>query len=266
MAKFVELRVYAVTTKASIKKTSTRNAATNIPVTPLIVGGIDADTKDNTFQVALLDKAKSDNALAQFCGGSLIKPNIVVTAAHCSDFISAHQVQVLAGTRNLDGSGVRYDVSEITIHSEWNPNNHDNDVAVWKLNGNVDTNGINLAILTDSDGSVGDDLLVTGWGNLSENGNSAVKLQKVLVKLVDRVNCNDANSYNGSITETMLCAGYDTGGKDSCQGDSGGPLARNNFLTGIVSWGYGCAQPNYFGVYTRISNPKIKKFIEDNSK
>ncbi|MBW3890958.1 trypsin-like serine protease, partial [Neisseria meningitidis] len=60
------------------------------------------------------------------------------------------------------------------------------------------------------------------------------------------------NSYPGMIEVTMFCAGYLEGGKDSCQGDSGGPVVCNGELQGIVSWGYGCAEQNYPGVYTKV--------------
>lgn len=67
----------------------------------------------------------------------------------------------------------------------------------------------------------------------------------------------------------MFCAGFDAGGKDTCQGDSGGPLtgdANNGVLNGITSWGIGCAQPNFFGVYTKAANATIREFIEKNAK
>ena len=70
---------------------------------------------------------------AQFCGGTLVKSNFVVTAAHCSDFFTADQVQVLTGTRRLDGTGERRDVVRIAVHPEWNSTTLDNDVAVWEL-------------------------------------------------------------------------------------------------------------------------------------
>ena len=232
--------------------------------TPRIVGGTDAGAADNPFQVGLLNRTVTDNAAAQFCGGSLIRANVVVTAAHCSDFITANQVQVLTGTRRLDGTGTRRDVVSIAIHPSWNSSTFDNDVAVWRLA--TSATGIPLATLATEDGPVGGNLLATGWGALSQGGGFPIDLQRVEVPLVTRTNCNDANSYNGAITDSMLCAGLDAGGRDSCQGDSGGPLTRgadNGVLTGITSWGIGCAQANFFGVYTRVSRNEIRGFIEN---
>lgn len=228
-------------------------------ITPRIVGGTVATASDNPFQVALLTRSVANNFNAQFCGGTLVKPNVVVTAAHCSDFVTAGQVQVLTGTRNLDGTGVRRNVTRIAIHPSWNPNTFDYDVAVWTLS--TSATGIPLATLASADPAVGTGLLVTGWGALSEGGSFPINLRKATVPLVSTTNCNDSNSYAGQITARMICAGFDAGGVDSCQGDSGGPLARGTVLTGIVSWGTGCARPNKHGVYTRVSNSSVRNFI-----
>lgn len=227
--------------------------------TPQIVGGSTAGPSDNPFQVALLNKRVANNASAQFCGGTLYKDRFVVTAAHCSDFTTARRVQVLTGTRRLDGSGVRRDVRRISIHPNWNSRTFDSDVAVWELS--TPATGLATATLATADGAIGSNLLATGWGALSEGGSYPIDLQRVLLPLADRTNCNDANSYGGQITANMLCAGRDSGGIDTCQGDSGGPLARGSALTGITSWGDGCARPNLFGVYTRVSQPSIRNFI-----
>lgn len=226
---------------------------------PRIVGGSVAGASDNPFQVALLTKNVANNYNAQFCGGTLVKANVVVTAAHCSDFVTAGQVQVLTGTRNLDGTGTRRNVTRIAIHPNWNPNNYDYDVAVWVLSSSA--SGIPLASLASSDPATGTGLLVTGWGALSEGGSFPTSLRKATVPLVSATNCNDSNSYGGQITSRMICAGFDAGGVDSCQGDSGGPLARSGVLTGIVSWGDGCARRNKHGVYTRVSNTSVRNFI-----
>jgi len=196
----------------------------------------------------------------------LIGPNTVVTAAHCSDFVTSQVVQVLTGTLKLDGSGTRHDVTSIQIHENWNPDTFDNDVAVWKLA--TPATGT-FATLATAEAPAGVQLLATGWGTLTQGGVRPVDLMKVQVPVVELSNCNDANSYDGAITAQMFCAGLDAGGKDTCQGDSGGPLtggAGNAVLNGIVSWGQGCAQANLFGVYTKVANPTIRQFIEEHAK
>jgi secreted trypsin-like serine protease len=173
-------------------------------------------------------------------------------------------VQVLTGTRSLNGSGTRRDVKKIIVHPNWNPNTNDSDVAVWILKSNAA--GIEKARLVElaKEPKKGK-TLVTGWGNTTGSGNSfPVELRQVIVPLQPKADCNDADSYNGAITNNMICAGLDAGGKDSCQGDSGGPLTTRplgttggvgtyDILTGIVSWGIGCADPELFGIYTRVS-------------
>lgn len=87
-------------------------------------------------------------------------------------------------------------------------------------------------------------------------------LQKVTVPIVSREDCN--SKYSGAVTEGMICAGFTEGGKDSCQGDSGGPLTDpSGTLIGIVSWGQGCALPNYPGVYAHVGN--YVDFINSNA-
>jgi len=93
---------------------------------------------------------------------------------------------------------------------------------------------------------------VSGWGTTSEGGSLARTLMKVDVPVVSDDDCRDAYGQN-DIADSMICAGLDAGGKDSCQGDSGGPFMCGSGLDGIVSWGYGCAQPGFPGVYTQTS-------------
>ena len=271
MREYVQLRKQAMLERAiGIERTAKLRA--KMLVQPKIVGGTIAKPNANPFQVGLLFKGEPDDFFARFCGGTLVRANVVVTAAHCSDFVTRTEVQVLTGTRRLDGSGTRRDVSRIIMNPNWDPNTFDSDVAVWILKSNAA--GIEKARLVRpayepvvglNDVPRRVNTLVTGWGNTTGSGSSfPVNLQQVIVPLQPKADCNDADSYSGAITNNMICAGLDAGGKDACQGDSGGPLTtrplgtsggvgRYDILTGIVSWGIGCAEPELFGVYTRVA-------------
>jgi secreted trypsin-like serine protease len=247
-----------------------RAAAIRSRAATRIVGGETAKAAANPFQVALLFKDDPDDFSAQFCGGTLYKPNVVVTAAHCSDFITKADVQVLTGTRRLDGTGTRRNVDRIFIHPNWDPVTFDSDVAVWILKTNA--NGIENAELARlSTELTSGQTLATGWGNTESTPAFPIALRQVIVPLQPRSDCNDADSYNGAVTDNMICAGLDAGGKDTCQGDSGGPLTTRpgdsgglgdyDVLTGITSWGFGCAEPELFGVYTRVA--KFRNWINN---
>ena len=265
MREYVQLRVFARNLRA-VGGGAGRASGPDLSVfaTPRIVGGTEAGAADNPFQVALLLGNTADNRSAQFCGGTLVRQNLVVTAAHCSDFVAANQVQVLTGARRLDGYRRPPGCFEDSHPSELEREHLRQRRRCRELATNA--TGAPLAMLATDDGAVGAKLLATGWGE-TKAGPPPIALRRVEVPLETQANCNDANSYNGAITDRMLCAGLDTGGQDTCQGDSGGPLTRgtnNSVLTGITSWGKGCADPNLFGVYTRVSNPTIKSFIESN--
>uniref|UniRef100_A0A3B3DV15 Zgc:100868 n=1 Tax=Oryzias melastigma TaxID=30732 RepID=A0A3B3DV15_ORYME len=148
-------------------------------------------------------------------------------------------------------------VSQIIVHPNYNSQSQDNDVSLVKLSSSVTFNDYISPVCLAAAGSDfpgGTTAWVTGFGTLSSGGSVSSTLQEVSVPIVSNSQCNA--SY-GSITNNMICAGLTDGGKDSCQGDSGGPLVSEQsgrwILAGIVSFGRGCALPNFPGVYARVS-------------
>jgi trypsin len=164
----------------------------------------------------------------------------------------------LSDKSNTQGGAEYIDVAQKVQHPSYNSNSEAYDFMLVKLDNSV-TNPNLTPIAVNSVGSNpanNDILTVIGFGATSEGGNQANKLKKVNVNYIDSATCN--NLYDGDIIDSvMLCAGVDGGGKDSCQGDSGGPIFdQDRVQVGVVSWGYGCAQENYPGVYSRVSGAK----------
>ena len=110
--------------------------------------------------------------------------------------------------------------------------------------------------------------LTSGWGNTMSSV-SGDKLQALDLYILMDSHC-EMEDYKLSILrfdpETMICAGFPQGGKDSCQGDGGGPLVCNGELQGITSWGWGCAEIGHPGVYTRVCkfNDWLQKTMASN--
>lgn len=224
--------------------------AVPVPAAPgidKIVGGVEASKGEFPFIVSLQNKN-----YGHFCGGSLIKKNWVLTAAHC---VPAGIETAVAGLHGQgDAQGVeRLEVEQVIPHPDYNTKPQDYDFALVKLktDATYPTVALNRKELA---GKV--DLVTAGWGATSEGGGVADLLQKVTVPLVSAARCEKA--YPGKITDRMLCAGFDAGKKDSCQGDSGGPLVAgsgaNRVLAGVVSWGEGCARPKKYGIYSKVNS------------
>ncbi|RZC39837.1 serine protease [Asbolus verrucosus] len=199
---------------------------------------------------------------SHICGASIISSRYVVTAAHCTDGLSAGSLSIRAGTATRGSGGQVVSVSRINQNPNYNDNLIDYDISVLELSSALTLNSNAAAISLPSSSTswaAGTSVLVTGWGTTREGSSSLpTALQGVTVQLVSESSCKSAYG-SSSITSRMLCAGVTGGGKDACQGDSGGPLAVNGVLGGIVSWGYGCARPSYPGVYSNV--PALRSYI-----
>ena len=194
--------------------------------------------------------------LGHFCGASLIAKDMLVSAAHCA---GGRYDAIIGRHKHNDKDGDVVRVANEYKHPNYNDGTSSNDFMVLKLSRATTANATPVKI--NSSGSTPRDdenLVVMGWGVTNENsGTTSNKLMEVTVQAVSNSECRSA--YGSELnTSTMLCAAGTR--KDSCQGDSGGPLikkgfgnAANDLLVGIVSWGYGCADPDYPGVYARVS-------------
>ncbi|RZF38225.1 hypothetical protein LSTR_LSTR005586 [Laodelphax striatellus] len=234
-----------------------------------IVGG--NETKINEFPwIAMLSyKGKF------YCAGALITRQHLLTAAHCVEGLKHKEMSVLLGEHDRrlrnETELTKRKVAKVMAHPNFTISNFNNDIAILKLDApvNIQDSNLRTACLpqdksADYTSRIG---VVAGWGRLNEKKPTANVLNKVSVPIMSTEQCLKSGYSKSRLTNNMLCAGYLEGKLDACQGDSGGPLHLNSSnsahmeVAGIVSWGRGCARPNYPGVYTRVVN--YKDWIKD---
>ena len=225
-----------------------------------IVGGDDANIQDYPYMAALIGVGWWGSGYA-FCGASIINEYWILTAAHCMSGQSANNTSVRVGTStSYAQGGDTYDVAEIILHPNYNPNTMSNDIALIRLEDPIVfsnqaqpislISGTQVALGLEDSGEM---CWTTGWGEDQGTANDPNQLQVVEMPIT-----NQSNYQESQISANMIMAGY-TSGSSSCQGDSGGPMVvlasdgQTYLQCGIVSWSNGCGVPGYPSVFTRIS-------------
>ncbi|MDX3528325.1 serine protease [Streptomyces sp. ID05-39B] len=238
-----------VAASAAAVATALLSAPTAVAAPQPIVGGSTTTTTAYPFMMQITDASQN-----QFCGGTLVSATKVVTAAHCMVGETTGSVRVVGGRTYLNGTnGTVSRVSKIWIHPDYTDATNGDDVAVLTLSTSMPYT--KASYVTSSQTSLyaaGTTARVLGWGTTSASGSSSNQLRTATVPIVSNTSC--ASSYGSDfVASDMVCAGYTSGGVDTCQGDSGGPLLIGGVLAGITSWGEGCAEAGYPGVYTRLT-------------
>ncbi|MBY5349175.1 trypsin-like serine protease [Rhizobium leguminosarum] len=248
-----------------------------------VIGGQAAKKGEWPWQVKILaPDPEQRGRFGGHCGGSLISPRWILTAAHCvtsgrsgKQDLFARDLLIVEGKSKID-KVIAVDgpdkpglaVEDVIIHEDFDRKVFANDIALIKLSEPAKSKPAILASASDDEvEAAGHPAVVTGWGYTKadhgwDDKYLPTELQEVELPIVPREDCRaayrDSSMRMNPIDERNVCAGYAEGGKDACQGDSGGPLVAQRpdkrwIQLGIVSWGAGCAEAEHYGVYTRVA-------------
>ncbi|WFB11824.1 serine protease [Streptomyces sp. LX-29] len=214
-----------------------------------IVGGSTTTASAYPYVMQITDADEN-----QFCGGTLVTPTKVVTAAHCLVGENTSSIRVVGGRTYRNGTnGTVARVSKIWVHPDYRSVTKGDDIAVLTLSTAMPYS--TASYVSSSETGVyraGTTARIIGWGTTSSGGSSSNQLRTATVPTTTDSTCKTAYGSR-FIASDMVCAGYQQGGVDTCQGDSGGPLMIGGRLAGVVSWGDGCADPGVPGIYTRLT-------------
>ncbi|CAG4926767.1 unnamed protein product [Colias eurytheme] len=215
-----------------------------------IVGGDKAPEGAYPYQVSL---RRNDTKEFHACGGSIIRPTWILTAAHCTNDLNATDITAVVGTNKLSSGGDRYKVKQIINHEDFNRTTFANDIALLE----VDEMSFNAKVapidLTDKNTPGYTKCILTGWGNIQSgtNNNRPDDLRMLTTYTIEVDTCQlRLEDFSTPVTDKQICT-TSRGYSGACQGDSGGPLVLNKKLVGVVSWGVGCAR-GYPDVYARV--------------
>lgn len=243
-----------------------------------IVGG--ETTQRDWPHMAAMEYRDDDGEWGLRCGASLIRQDVILTAAHCVDAedggtIPADRFRFLLGTKKRSSGGERIAAVKVLEHPSWDETDGmAGDVALLKL-ARPSTLGRTIRLGEDADEprwQPGAPAVVTGWGTEFYMSPSVPDdLKEAEVPIVSDAGCQQSYEFTlGFDPATNVCAGNQTGGEDSCQGDSGGPLHVQDasgawILVGVVSYGLGCAFPAQYGVYAEAGGDALRGWIKSNA-
>ncbi|XP_048192232.1 hyaluronan-binding protein 2 [Perognathus longimembris pacificus] len=231
-----------------------------------IYGGFKSTAGKHPWQASLQTSIPLTTPMPRghFCGGALIHPCWVLTAAHCTD-IKAKDLKVVLGDQDLKKTEFHeqsFRVEKIFKYSQYNERDDipHNDIALLKLkpvDGHcaLESRYVKTICLPEEPFPSGTECHISGWG-VTETGDGSRQLLDAKVKLIANRLCNSRQLYDHTIDDTMICAGnLQKPGPDTCQGDSGGPLTCEKdgiyYVYGVVSWGQECGKKP--GVYTQVT-------------
>ncbi|XP_045501904.1 chymotrypsin-2-like [Colias croceus] len=224
----------------------------NNEVDTKIVGGKNASDGAYPHQVSL--KASTWMEF-HFCGGSIIFPKWVLTAAHCTKDLQAEDITVLAGTNTISSGGSRYEVDQIVRHEKFNRSSLANDIALLKTKNEFEF-GPKIApiALASKETPVGTETTAVGWGVIRNRNELPDDLQMLTMYTVSLDECKEAYKkwqYKYPLSEDQICAQLRPGAT-TCSGDSGGPLIADDEIIGIVSFNAKPCGQDYPDVFAKV--------------
>lgn len=245
-----------------------------------IVGGQVVPIANAPWQVAVLD-GNNSGTKKLYCGGTLIRPRVVLTAGHCLLPPSPFAIQngaddvIVAGASDWTdiNQGFEDHIASAILNPSFNGDPRTGDAALLILDDPVPSAfGTPIKLAGPNEKQLwksGKRATVSGYGNIAEAGPQSPSLRATTVPILKNSYCNQVYPAIFS-PSTEVCAGFKGGGTDACQGDSGGPLtvpARGGEgglvrQVGIVSSGVGCAEPNAPGLYSRVGSNPLQAFVQ----